>query len=109
MHTYTHTYTMTSMYYFVELPVQVPNCEQGLADSPRGECMLSFTVDRASPGADTSQMQFAGIVGFLGSVSIQNLTIHARCDTVDSRLEAINERSWLGPEAIPSVLGRNGL
>lgn len=39
----------------------------------------------------------------------QTLTINARCGTVDSRFEAANEQSWLGLEAIPSVLGRNGL
>lgn len=47
---------------FREAPVQVPHWEQGFADSRRGECVLSFTVDRASPCADTSQMQFAGVV-----------------------------------------------
>lgn len=45
----------------------------------------------------------------LGHCPHKTLTIYARCDTVDSRFKAANEQSWLGLEAIPSVLGRNGL
>lgn len=56
-----------------EAPVQVLCWEQGFADLPRGECMLSFTVDCASPGADTSQMQSAGILHIGGELDRHSL------------------------------------